>query len=143
MASQIQQKYFQRGYSQKLKKKIDKETLKGYGAVVFNALGPHNEFRTDTMAKGLSVCEKINKQCLEKILTQKVLLKSFIVAQQKTQRRISWQECQCDHYYQQALILRLAQLEIYYGALYKIQNSFNWLKTINHQPVMQQKSLYD
>jgi cytochrome P450 len=46
-------------------KKIDKETLLGYGAMVFNALGPDNEFRKDAMAKGLSVLEKINKQCLE------------------------------------------------------------------------------
>ena len=46
-------------------KKIDKETLLGYGAMVFNALGPDNEFRKDAMSKGLSVLEKINKQCLE------------------------------------------------------------------------------
>ena len=46
-------------------KKIDKETLLGYGAMVFNALGPDNEFRKDAMAKGLSVLEKINKQCLK------------------------------------------------------------------------------
>ena len=46
-------------------KKIDKETLLGYGAMVFNALGPDNEFRKAAMAKGLSVIEKINKQCLE------------------------------------------------------------------------------
>ena len=46
-------------------KKIDKETLLGYGAMVFNALGPDNDFRKDAMAKGLSVLEKINKQCLE------------------------------------------------------------------------------
>ena len=32
-------------------KKIDKETLLGYGAMVFNALGPDNEFRKDAMAK--------------------------------------------------------------------------------------------
>ncbi len=30
-------------------KKIDKETLLGYGAMVFNALGPDNEFRKDAM----------------------------------------------------------------------------------------------
>ncbi len=46
-------------------KKIDKETLLGYGAMVFNALGPDNEFRKDAMDKGLAVLEKINKQCLD------------------------------------------------------------------------------
>ncbi len=30
--------------------KIDKETLLGYGAMVFNALGSDNEFRKDAMA---------------------------------------------------------------------------------------------
>ena len=58
-------------------KKIDKETLLGYGAMVFNALGPDNEFRKDAMAKGLSVLEKINKQCLEENIDAKGLAKEI------------------------------------------------------------------
>ena len=58
-------------------KKIDKETLLGYGAMVFNALGPDNEFRKDAMAKGLSVLEKINKQCLEENIDTKGLAKEI------------------------------------------------------------------
>ena len=58
-------------------KKIDKETLLGYGAMVFNALGPDNEFRKDAMAKGLSVLEKINKQCLEENISAKGLAKEI------------------------------------------------------------------
>ena len=58
-------------------KKIDKETLLGYGAMVFNALGPDNEFRKDAMAKGLSVLEKINKQCLEENIDNKGLAKEI------------------------------------------------------------------
>ena len=58
-------------------KKIDKETLLGYGAMVFNALGPDNEFRKDAMAKGLSVLEKINKQCLEENIDSKGLAKEI------------------------------------------------------------------
>ena len=58
-------------------KKIDKDTLLGYGAMVFNALGPDNEFRKDAMAKGLSVLEKINKQCLEENIDNKGLAKEI------------------------------------------------------------------
>ena len=58
-------------------KKIDKEALLGYGAMVFNALGPDNEFRKDAMAKGLSVLEKINKQCLEENIDTKGLAKEI------------------------------------------------------------------
>ena len=58
-------------------KKIDKDTLLGYGAMVFNALGPDNEFRNDAMAKGLSVLEKINKQCLEENIDAKGLAKEI------------------------------------------------------------------
>ena len=58
-------------------KKIDKETLLGYGAMVFNALGPDNKFRKDAMAKGLSVLEKINKQCLEENIDAKGLAKEI------------------------------------------------------------------
>ena len=58
-------------------KKIDKDTLLGYGAMVFNALGPDNEFRKGAMAKGLSVLEKINKQCLEENIDSKGLAKEI------------------------------------------------------------------
>ena len=58
-------------------KKIDKDTLLGYGAMVFNALGPDNEFRNDAMAKGLSVLEKINKQCLEENIDNTGLAKEI------------------------------------------------------------------
>ena len=58
-------------------KKIDKDTLLGYGAMVFNALGPDNEFRKDAMARGLSVLEKINKQCLEENIDNKGLAKEI------------------------------------------------------------------
>ncbi len=58
-------------------KKIDKETLLGYGAMVFNALGPDNQFRKDAMAKGLPVLEKINKQCLEENIDTKGLAKEI------------------------------------------------------------------
>ncbi|MDC3090481.1 cytochrome P450 [Paracoccaceae bacterium] len=58
-------------------KKIDKETLLGYGAMVFNALGPDNDFRKNAMAKGLSVLEKINKQCLEENIDAKGLAKEI------------------------------------------------------------------
>ena len=58
-------------------KKIDKETLLGYGAMVFNALGPDNELRRNAMAKGLSVLEKINKQCLEENIDAKGLAKEI------------------------------------------------------------------
>ena len=61
-------------------KKIDKETLLGYGAMVFNALGPDNEFRKDAMAKGLSVLEKINKQCLEENIDAKGLAKEIYLS---------------------------------------------------------------
>ena len=58
-------------------KKIDKDTLLGYGAMVFNALGPDNQFRNDAMAKGLSVLEKINKQCLEENIDNTGLAKEI------------------------------------------------------------------
>ena len=58
-------------------KKIDKETLLGYGSMVFNALGPDNELRKDAMAKGLPVLEKINKQCLEENIDTKGLAKEI------------------------------------------------------------------
>ena len=58
-------------------KKIDKDTLLGYGAMVFNALGPDNEFRKDAMARGLSVLEKINKQCLEENIDNTGLAKEI------------------------------------------------------------------
>ena len=58
-------------------KNIDKDTLLGYGAMVFNALGPDNEFRKGAMAKGISVLEKINKQCLEENIDSKGLAKEI------------------------------------------------------------------
>ena len=45
--------------------------------MVFNALGPDNEFRKEAMAKGLSVLEKINKQCLEENIDPKGLAKEL------------------------------------------------------------------
>ena len=45
-------------------KKINKFTLLGYGSMVFNALGPDNEFRREAMNLGMSVIQKINDQCL-------------------------------------------------------------------------------
>ena len=65
-------------------KKIDKETLLGYGAMVFNALGPDNEFRKDAMAKGLSVLEKINKQCLKENIDIKGLASEIYRSTAKT-----------------------------------------------------------
>ena len=53
--------------------------------MVFNALGPDNEFRKDAMAKGLSVLERINKQCL---VTLKALQKRYTGIRQIYPRKI-------------------------------------------------------
>ena len=45
-------------------KQINKSTLLGYGSMVFNALGPDNQFRRDAMNLGMSVIQEINEQCL-------------------------------------------------------------------------------
>ena len=45
-------------------KQINKSTLLGYGSMVFNALGPDNQFRREAMNLGMSVIQKINEQCL-------------------------------------------------------------------------------
>ena len=88
----------------------------GYGAMVFNALGPDNEFRKDAMAKGLSVLEKINKQCLEENIDTKGLAKEIYwsIAGMLVRSLLS-----------AGSTPRRAQLEIYYGALQTTQYSFN------------------
>jgi hypothetical protein len=58
-------------------KQIDKQTLLGYGEMVFNALGPDNGLRKKAMDKGMSVIQRINDQCLKENIDEKGLAQNI------------------------------------------------------------------